>query len=170
MDTETVIESNLSISVNYNGVSPIGGGRMTFSPNHLTRIAPTNDNTFVKRIVFADLVTSGGYKYFSMVYQSGLITKNYTLVNLTNPAGENIAFSDQGRFLYVKSNLRTYSTPASVPLPSYVAANGAFLLDSTWDLTNPPDGDPILEIYWATSDITAIGNANFYCDLIFSVS
>jgi hypothetical protein len=143
---------------------------MSFSPNHLTRIAPTNDNTFVKRIVFADLVTSGIYKYFTMVYDTGFIEKNYTGIRLTNPAGEDIAFSDEGRFLYVKSNLRTYSTAASVPLPSYIGANGAFLLDSTWDLTNPPNGDPILEIFWLTSDITAIGNSNFFCDLILSVS
>jgi len=170
MDTETTIETDLKLSVNYGGVTPIGGGRMSFSPNHLSRIAPTNDSTFVRRILFTDLLTDGSYKTFKMVWNTGNVLTNHADVALTNPAGEEITYSDTGRLLYVKSNVHTYNVTASVPLPSYISANGAFLLDSAFDITNPPDGDPILEIRWLATGITAVGSGNFYCDLILAVS
>jgi hypothetical protein len=167
MDTETVIESNLSISVNYNGVSPIGGGRMSFSPNHLTRIAPTNDNTFVKRIVFADLVTSGIYKVFQIVYGDGFY-QDHSGNLFRNPAGEVIAYSENGRFLYIKPNTTAYPVAVSIPVPGSITANGALLLDSTFSIEGPDNGDSVLTLRFLTADLTAIGNANFYCDLIFA--
>ena len=170
MDTETTIEAALSISAHYGGVSPIGGGRMSFSPNHLSRIAPTNDNTFSRRILYADLVTDGSYKTFKMVWNTGNTITNHADVALTNPAGEGIIYSDAGRLLYIKSNVHTYIPAAAITLPGYISADGALLLDSAFDITNPADGDPILTIRWLATGITAIGSGNFYCDLILSVS
>ena len=166
MDTETTIETDLKISVNYGGVTPIGGGRMSFSPNHLSRIAPTNDNTFVRRILFADLVTDGVNKKFKILYQAAGMT-NHAGVTLTNPAGEDIMFSDSGRFFYIKSNVVTAIT--SDQLPTSIDANGAALLDSGFIINEPTAGDPILTLSWASTAITAVGSGNFYCDLILAV-
>ena len=169
MDTETTIETDLKISVHYGGVTPIGGGRMSFSPNHLSRIAPTNDNTFVRRILFADLLTNGIYKEFRVVYSSGYL-ENHSSVRLTNPAGEEIPFSDEGRLLYIKSNVATIIESNYSPLPATLNANGALLLDSTFSITNPPQDESVINLKWLASGITAIGSGNFYCDLILAVS
>lgn len=166
MDTETTIETNLNISANYGGVSPIGGGRMSFSPNHLSRIAPTNDNTFVRRILFADLVTDGVNKKFKMLYQAAGMT-NHAGVTLTNPAGEDIQFSDTGRFLYLKSNVNMLVTMDV--FGQTIDANGALMLDASFPITEPTAGDPAMTLSWATGSITAVGSGNFYCDLILAV-
>ena len=166
MDTETTIEADLKISVNYGGVTPIGGGRMSFSPNHLSRIAPTNDNTFVRRILFADLVTDGVNKKFKMLYQVAGMT-NHAGVTLTNPAGEDIMFSDTGRLLYLKSNTTMLVTMDS--FAQSVDGNGAVLLDYGFIINEPTAGDPIMTLSWASTAITAVGSGNFYCDLILAV-
>ncbi len=170
MDTETTIEADLKISAHYGGVSPIGGGRMSFSPNHLSRISVENDNTFSHRILYADLVTDGVYKAFKMVWNADNTLSDHADVPLTNPAGEGILYSDGGRLIYIKSNVLTYIPNNSIRLPESISANGALLLDSAFEITNPPDGDPILTLRWATTAITAIGSGNFYCDLILAVS
>ena len=167
MDTETTIETDLKLSVHYGGVTPIGGGRMSFSPNHLSRIAPTNDNTFVRRILFADLVTDGVNKKFKILYQAAGMT-GHAGTALTNPAGETIMFSDTGRFFYIKSNVVTNIT--SDQLPASIDADGAALLDTSFIINEPTAGDPILTLSWASTGITAVGSGNFYCDLILAVS
>ena len=166
MDTQTTIETDLKISVHYGGVTPIGGGRMSFSPNHLSRIAPTNDNTFVRRILFADLVTDGVNKKFKMLYQAAGMT-NHAGVTLTNPAGETIMFSDSGRFLYIKSNATILVT-----MDAYgqtIDGNGTLLLDSGFIINQPLAGAPTMTLTWSTAAITAVGTGNFYCDLILAV-
>lgn len=168
MDTETTIETNLAISVHYGGVAPIGGGRMSFSPLHISRVAPSNDNTFVKRILFADLVTVASNKVFQLVYGDGFL-QDYNGGPLTNPAGEVISFSGIGRLLFIKSSVAT-GIIATANLPESVDVGGALLLDSQFEIGTPANGDPVIELAWTTAAITAVGNANFYCDLILAVS
>ena len=165
METQTTLEANLSLSVNYNGVSPIGGGRMSFSPNHLKRVTSEGGNTFVKRILFADLITDGSQKKFKMLFQSAGVT-DHSGVTLTNPAGENIIFVDTGTFFYLKPNVNV--NVVSDFFGFYVDANGALMLDYNFVMDEPAAGGAFLTLTWNTSAITAIGNANFYCDLILA--
>ena len=165
METQSTVEANLSISVNYAGLSPIGGGNMTFSPNHLKRSTVPIGNVFVKRILFADLITDGASKKFKMLFQATGVT-NHSGVTLTNPAGENIIFVDTGTFFYLKPNVNVNVT--SDFFGFYCDPDGAVMLDYQFVMNEPAPGGAFLTLTWNTSQITAIGNANFYCDLILA--
>ncbi len=138
---------------------------MTFSPNHLKRTAAGHGNKFVKRILFADLITDGASKKFKMIFQLAGVT-NHSGVTLTNPAGENISFSEEGAFLYIKSNAGLLVTTDFFGYT--IEGNGALMLDSLFVMNEPAAGGAFLTLQWSTGAITAIGNANFYCDLILA--
>jgi hypothetical protein len=167
MRTSAHIDINLALNVVLEGLRPTNQGMVSFPAEVNRRLnIQSGDITAPQirahRLLYADLTISGS----NASYQ---VTLNSTTPDGINPVGDKV-FNSSGTFAYINSNVSSVLT-GCLPMTGNLSANTQYLIAGPYEFrgTSPVnDGDIIARLVWTTAAINALGQSNFFCDLILA--